>query len=119
MSNYLEPTDPGAFIDYPLKDSAEAAEMGFSHECPLCKGHGGWNLRVNAYPLHNKEDSPENRHNFSHFKAHCDTCHGWGYVREKDANHIHKWEFVRNTGNCLNLYHCSGCSKDWEVDSSG
>lgn len=114
---YLEPTDDGAFEDFPIIDPLPAAESGMVHECPQCKGRGGWNLRLNAYPLHGKENSPENRHKFSHFKAHCDNCHGYGYVFPMQANHIHKWKFVKNTGKCLNLYECE-CGKKWEVDSS-
>lgn len=110
---YLEPHDVGAFDDYPLMDVIEDKSV-----CPKCKGHGGWNLRLNAYPLHEKENTPENRHRYSHFRASCDNCQGYGYVNNENANHIHKWTFVKNIGNCLNLYECSGCGQNWQVDSS-
>lgn len=115
--SYLEPTDPGAFEDYPRIDPLPAAEMGLVHECLQCKGHGGWNLRLNAYPLHGKKNTPENRHLYSHFRASCSNCMGHGYVSPKDAEHIHKWEFVKNIGNCLNLHRCSECGQEWQIDS--
>lgn len=118
MGKYLESTDPGAFDDYPRRDALKAAEIGLVHECLECKGHGGWNLTLNAYPLHGKENTPENRHRFSHFRVHCSNCNGMGYVRPENADHIHKWEHAGNAGNCLNLYRCSGCGQEWMVDSS-
>ena len=116
-TSYLNPTDEGAFVDYPLMDPSQAIAAGQA-ACPQCKAHGGWNLQLNAYSLHDKPDTPENRHKFSHFRCHCTTCNGHGYVDMKNATHIHTWEYVRNTGNCLNLYQCSGCGQNWEVDSS-
>lgn len=118
MQTYLEPTDPQAFIDHEVRDPAEAAKMGLTVLCPQCKGHGGWNLRLNAYPLHGKEDTPENRHLFSHFRASCSHCVGWGYVKPEDADHIHQWETVRSLGNCLRLDKCKVCGQEWQVDSS-
>jgi hypothetical protein len=118
MNTYIEPTDNDAFVDFPEK-AAPPEYMGLTVECPQCKGHGGWNLRLNEYRLHGKEDTPENRHLFSHFRAHCTQCQGYGYVTPDNADHIHKWKIVRNTGNCLNLYECEVCGRGWEVDSSG
>lgn len=114
---YLTPNDTDAFLDYPRLEP----HGSFNIECPRCKGHGGWNLRVNAYPLHGKENNPENRHRHSHFRGICDHCNGWGYVNEATANKCqgHDWVFVRNTGNCLNLYKCAHCGEQNEVDSSG
>ena len=110
---YLEPKDSGAFDDYPLMDNIENQSV-----CPQCKGHGGWNLKLNTYPLHEKENTPENRHRYSHFRASCNTCFGYGYVKPEMADHIHNWTFVKNTGNCLNLYECKDCGQKWEIDSS-
>jgi len=117
MTNYLEPTNPEAFIDYPGKQS-KPDYIPNSCECPKCKGYGGWNLKLNAYPLHFKEDTPQNRHLYSHFRAGCSHCFGWGWVREEDADHVHDWQFVHNIQNCLNLYDCSICGKQIEIDSS-
>lgn len=124
MNKYLEPTDADAFLDFPKKSLEKILESSpwmkdHSVECPQCKGHGGWNLRINAYPLHHHENTAENRHEFSHFRASCSHCHGWGYVKPEDANHVHEWVWVKNTGNCLNLHECKTCGKQWEIDSSG
>jgi hypothetical protein len=96
----------------------DAAKYGMTILCPQCRGHGGWNLRVNAYSMHGRPDTPENRHRYSHFRAHCDQCGGYGYVRPDDADHIHEWVRVKNIGNCLNLYECKVCKRQREVDSS-
>lgn len=118
MKTFMTHTDPNAFIDHPMADQEEAKKMGFSCLCQKCKGHGGWNLELNAYPLRGKDNTPENRHKYSHFRAHCTNCHGWGYVNETCGDHIHEWSFVRNLGNCLNLHRCDTCGKEWEIDSS-
>lgn len=119
MKTFLNPTDPDAFVDYPLQSAEEAAtNINCTHLCPKCKGHGGWNLELNAYPLNGKEDTPENRHKHSHFRAFCSQCEGWGYVREEDQDHVHDWVHARNVGNCLNVFKCSICDKEREVDSS-
>lgn len=117
MKTYLEPTDPDAFLDFPSKKEAKP-NYGYTEECPKCMGYGGWNLRVNAYPLHHREDNAENRHKHSHFKQSCYHCVGWGFVRPEDADHVHDWHHVKVLGNCLNLYECSVCNKKWQVDSS-
>lgn len=117
MGEYLNPTDEGAFVDYPMKKPGEpATEM-----CPLCKGHGGWNLKLNAYRMApGLKDTPENRHLHSHFRANCSNCNGWGYVvpGSLDATCIHDYQFHRNEGNCLNSYRCSRCKKTVTYDSS-
>lgn len=118
MKTYLEPTHPDAFVDYPEQDPKLAATYGMTSLCPQCKGHGGWNLELNSYPLHGKEDVPENRHLFSHFRASCPQCNGYGYVRQEDTDHIHKWNRTRNVGNCLNVWECEVCGKEMTVDSS-
>jgi len=118
MNVYLDTTDKDAFVDFPGKLRPSSAYPSRSSECPKCKGYGGWNLKLNAYPLHNLEDNAENRHKFSHFRQGCYHCSGWGWVREEDANHVHDWDFVSNLGNCLNLYECNICGKTWQVDSS-
>jgi hypothetical protein len=113
-SNYLEPTDPDAFVDFPVvSDIPEDATI-----CPKCKGHGGWNLRLNAYPLHNYDNIPENRHRFSHFRAACGACWSWGYLQPGQTC-VHEWSHYRNIGNCLNEWKCTICGQIREVDSSG
>ena len=118
MQIFIDRHDPDAFVDFPQADRAAAEEIGRTEECPKCQGHGGWNLKLNAYPLRQHADTPENRHKFSHFRASCDHCVGWGYVKPDDTDHIHEWIFVRNLGNCLNLHECEICGKQWQIDSS-
>ena len=117
MKTYLEHTDAQAFVDFPeVPNPPEYLEAAVL--CIKCKGHGGWNLKLNAYPLHQYEDTPENRHRYSHFRAGCSQCQGHGYVKPEDSDHIHEWKWVKNTGNCLNLHECEVCGKTREIDSS-
>jgi hypothetical protein len=115
---YLTPDDPHAFDDYPLAP-VPPPEYGFSDTpCPTCKGHGGWNLKVNSSPLHNYPDTPENRHLYSHFRASCGSCWGWGYLA-KGQTCAHEWTRSRSIGNCLSVWTCGKCGAEREVDSSG
>ena len=115
MKAYIEPTDPEAFVDFTRKEPA----YDYTKECPVCKGHGGWNIELNAYKMPNGyEDTPENRHLYVHYRASCSHCNGWGYVEESNNCPGHKWVFVRNLGRCYNLYKCAICGEEWEVDSS-
>jgi RecJ-like exonuclease len=116
MNKYLTPESPDAFVDYPMME----VHGDLTKICPTCHGHGGWNLLLNQYPLpFGQEDTAENRHKFVHFRSHCMHCNGWGYVREDEMCPGHEWRHIRNTGNCLNLYRCDHCGKEWEIDSSG
>lgn len=125
MHTYLEHDHPDAFLDYPEEQPENvlrmARERGATQRCHVCQGHGGWNLRLNAYNLWDREDTPENRHNFSHFKSSCGQCNGWGWIKP-DSNDAkcekHEWTHVRNTGRCLHLYECKKCGSQHEVDSS-
>lgn len=114
-NDFLEPDHPDAFRDYPKMDRTEYGPTG--DECPKCKGHGGWNLRLNAYPLHDMEDTPENRHRYSHFRASCGACWGWGYLQEGQTC-AHEWVNKRTVGNCLHEWECTKCGATREVDSS-
>jgi hypothetical protein len=105
MSEYLTPESPGAFDDLPILARPPMADTTIV--CPKCKGHGGWNLRLNTY-------GPG-----KHFQASCNQCNGWGYVRPgRDAECIHEDKHLRNTGNCLNVYGCVKCGREIEIDSS-
>jgi hypothetical protein len=116
MSEYLSPTDTGAFDDWVRREPESA--YGMSKECPVCRGYGGWNLALNAYPLHDYADTPENRHRYSHFRACCSHCNGWGYVHDSEMCSGHEWKFDRNLGRCYNRYRCIRCDKVSDVDSS-
>jgi hypothetical protein len=116
MKTYLTPDHPDAFIDH--DHMAPSPESGLTVECPKCKGHGGWNLELNAYPLRGTPDTPRNRHLFSHFRASCSNCWGWGHVKPEE-DHVHEWNRTRNVGNCENIWECEVCGKEITVDSSG
>lgn len=117
MSNFLESTDPDAFVDW-VKRKPEDCYIKDSKECPVCRGFGGWNLTLNAYPLRDRPDTPENRRNFSHFTCSCSTCYGWGYVERNMNCAGHVWEFQQNLGRCYNRYVCTSCGLINDVDSS-
>ncbi len=114
MSEYLTYDHPDAFVDFPKREPYGA----FTRECSVCKGHGGWNLRLNAYPLHNHPNTPENRHRYSHFKAQCSNCRGYGYVLPDQGDHAHEWVYHSNLGRCYNRYVCKTCGAFNDVDSS-
>lgn len=113
MKEYLTPDHPDAFVDWELRKP----ERDLTKMCPVCKGHGGWNLELNAYQ-NQYEDTPANRHLFSHFRAHCSHCNGWGYVEESEMCPGHEWETVKSLGNCLRLEKCRKCGAEIQVDSS-
>lgn len=112
-NGYLEPCDRDAFLDFPPPAAPEPGRI----TCLKCQGHGGWNLRVNAYgfPIPN---TPENRHKYTHFRAGCDNCNGWGVVPVEQEDHIHEWVRTGNAGNCLHVYRCESCRAEQIVDSS-
>lgn len=121
MTEYLNPSHPDAWVDYPPVERKANAYPQDTMECPRCKGHGGWNLRLNAYKLPDGyEDTSENRHKYVHFRSNCNNCNGWGYVNpnSRDATCIHDYKFLRNVGNCLNTYKCGKCGKEVTYDSS-
>ncbi len=110
---YLKPTDPDAFLDFPGKLPVEAGRK----ECPKCQGYGGWNLKVFAYPLHQHENTQENRHNFCHFRSGCSNCNSWGSVPESQTC-VHEWKETGRVGHCLHLWVCELCKQSRLVDSS-
>ena len=112
---YMDQNHPDAFLDYP---GIKKPEYGHTKLCPKCKGHGGWNLRLNAYSLHNYPNTAENRHRYSHFKCMCSHCSGWGYVLPTETCPGHEWQFLQNLGRCYNRYKCLICGKTSDVDSS-
>ena len=115
---YLDETGPDAFLDFPPVDRTKWPEE--SVDCPKCKGHGGWNLRLNAYPLrYDCEDTPEDRHRYTHFRASCGACWGWGYLDSRDSC-PHEWDSTSTkVGNCLHEWTCKLCKTTRLVDSSG
>ncbi|MEI2422606.1 hypothetical protein V6O07_20170, partial [Arthrospira platensis SPKY2] len=111
----IEPNDPGAFIDFP---PARAVPEGHK-TCPVCAGHGGWNRKLDVYPLPpDTLDTPENRHRYTHFKMFCRHCWGWGYVSTAVTCPGHEWVAIANLGSCRHRECCLHCGAEIEVDAS-
>ena len=119
----LKPADPGAIDDWPqlvldqLRDSSH--RHGYTKLCPLCGGHGGWNLQLNAHPLPPScGDTLHNRHLFVHSRAQCSHCAGWGWVHPNDNCPAHDFVKIRSKARCLHIYRCNRCGTERVVDSS-
>lgn len=88
-------------------------------KCPVCKGHGGWNIKLDAYGKG------------KHFQAFCTQCTGWGWVIKgsKDETCIHETEEishkeaqklgVQTWGMFCHVYRCKKCGQTAAYDSSG
>ena len=112
----MEATDKDAFLDFPLKEKSSFLPSDYV-SCPVCKGHGGWNLSLNSFPLHGKENTAENRHLYSHFRCSCNQCNSLGWTSKENVC-IHDMIHVAKIGACLNTYECSKCNTTMQVDSS-
>lgn len=149
MSEYSTHNSSDAFVDFPeplmhLNVPYRGKLPEGQVLCAQCKGHGGWNLRLNAYPrtkdqkehiqenraLHGLEalSDQEFRHLYEHFRACCSNCNGWGYVDASQGDHIHTWkELSRDEcrkkglthfGMCYHVYKCETCAETMATDSS-
>lgn len=107
----MENTDPNVFLDWDKK----SPWFSYTKECKICQCFGGWNLAINEYRLKG-DDTRENRLE-RHFKQVCQNCYGRGYVDQNETCEGHDWQWVRNSGRCLNIYKCAKCGKQTEVDS--
>lgn len=116
MQQYLTYTDTDAFTDWPKMQPNII--FGYTKECNRCNGHGGWNLKLNAYPLHHYENNRENRHRYSHFRAVCDHCNGWGYTSPDESCIGHEWKLNKNLNSYQQQYQCLHCVKSMYVDTS-
>lgn len=107
MSNYLEVTDPKAFLDIERR-KADDYPYGEPVECPVCKGYGKWNLRIDAY-------GPG-----KHFRAGCGQCNGWGYVTKGSADESCKHEYKEMPSKRMfeHNYKCTRCGALKTTDSS-
>ena len=124
MTRYLDPRvdDPAlCFKDLPIMKKPDGYFQD-SIFCPLCQGHGGWNLVLDQY----KAYEPPN----CHFRAHCNQCNGWGYVskgsihetcihecRELSSEECNK-KNIRHYGMCWHVYECTKCGYIYSQDSS-
>lgn len=116
MQTFLDENSPDAHTDFPVKPERPDHLPG-SQECPRCKGHGGWNLRLNAYPLHNLPDTPETRHRNAHFRANCPQCNGYGWT--DDIACIHEFVRVGSVAMHEHIDRCAKCATERIYDSSG
>lgn len=107
--DYMGPDDPDAFLGFPVRENPSKyfSNRPMVH-CPVCKGHGGWNLKLKAF------------RDGSHFQCACNQCNGWGWVEQSstDATCIHEFQRV-TIGNCLHEETCTKCGETRVVDSSG
>jgi len=78
-------------------------------KCPLCHGHGRWNLLLNEY-------GPG-----KHFQQACQ-CNGWGWVEagSPDATCIHDMKEIApdQPWRCWHTYKCQKCGHTVSHDSS-
>jgi hypothetical protein len=116
LVQYMDHTHPDAFVDFEKLEPM--VNTGYTKPCPVCQCYGGWNLKLNAYPLHNYPNTAENRHRYSHFRSNCSHCNGYGYTLPTETCSGHEWERKQNLGRCYTLYVCKKCNKNMEVDSS-
>lgn len=103
MQAYLTHDDPAAYEGLPKLQPN--LQYGFVHECPKCKGHGGWILRKDAYGAG------------EHFMAGCADCGGFGYTHDP-VTCVHDWSERETIGRCLHTWTCSKCGAQQTVDSS-
>ncbi len=113
---FMSETDPDAHVDFPEKPISPNYTPN-AQECPRCKGHGGWNLRLNAYPLHSLEDTAANRHRYAHFRASCPQCNGYGWT--DDLACIHDYERAESIAMFQHVEQCRKCGTSRLLDSSG
>lgn len=113
---YLDENHPDAFRDFPAKPE-KPSFMPDAVECPRCKGHGGWNLDLNCYPLHGYDDTPENRHRYGHFRAGCPQCGGHGWTN--DVACVHDFAEVGSVAMFQHVHRCQKCGVERVYDSTG
>lgn len=113
---YLTPNDKDAFLDFPIR----RLKIPHTHKvCHVCRGYGGWNLRVNAYRIKGRyRNTSKNRHLHSHFRCVCTSCHGSGIIPNEESCPGHNYVHLENLGRCYNRLICTVCGKTWDVDSS-
>ncbi len=102
---YVPFEDALVFLDLPLLSKPEDVPNK-RYICPVCKGHGHWNLELDAYGKG------------QHFRAACFQCNGWGWVDEKDKDCVHEFKEIALVGRCLHKMQCSKCGQERTVDSS-
>ncbi|MCI0461143.1 MAG: hypothetical protein L0Z62_29705 [Gemmataceae bacterium] len=105
--------DATDFTDIPLQQPPGIG--GLVHVCPKCRGHGRWNLRLDAY-------GPG-----KHFQCGCGQCNGWGFVGESDWRCVHDYREltpaecgtrgIPHYGMCWHVLECVTCGRCLSYDS--
>jgi hypothetical protein len=107
---YIQSGDREAWVDYPAQKAVPPSYLsGYTKRCPTCRGHGGWNLLLSAFPLSGKDNTVENRHLFSHMRATCHACSGHGWIRPDDDRCTHEFRMT-GVSNKLTHFSCVNCS---------
>jgi len=93
---YVQPGDAEAWVDWPVVNQRAPAWMSKdSEKCGICRGHGGWNLLLAAYPLvEGRDNTSENRHLFSHMRTSCHACSGHGWILTSEKRCVHEYRYV-------------------------
>lgn len=114
---YIQPGDPEAWIDFPPPRESAPPQLGSSAErCSICRGHGGWNLLLGAFPVTSLENTSEIRHMYSHMKATCQGCSGHGWVRPEGRGCVHEYRWVGVSGK-LTHFTCVHCNSTVSWDT--
>lgn len=89
--------------------------------CPKCKGYGGWNLRLNAFPPVYAQCTSEPPIP-GHFQASCGQCWGWGWVEaaSADVGCVHSFTEIApdQPWRCWHTIRCTQCGRTRSYDSS-
>lgn len=115
--NYLNEDSKDAFLDMEVLERPDLRYASMKDKkwvlCPKCKGHGGWNLKLNAYP---DQKVPK----MKHFRSSCSQCWSWGWVEEEslDATCVHDWEHTTHKMFDHSMT-CTKCGRERRYDSSG
>jgi hypothetical protein len=102
MHGYLNPGDPGSFLDCTVRENWDPERLKY---CPVCRGHCEYNLKIDAY-------GPGR-----HFRGVCAHCNGSGLVDIRQTCDEHVWKHTRELGRCYNEYTCVKCGAVHHIDS--
>lgn len=112
---YVQPGDREAWVDFPEPRKQPPTWMSDAVHCGICRGYGGWNLLLGAFPLI-RDNTAENRHEYSHMKATCHGCAGHGWVKAADRRCVHEFRWM-GVSDRLTHFSCVHCKEavSWDV----
>ena len=107
---YIQSGDSEAWVDWPERRGIPLFMSKDSVQCVQCKGHGGWNLLLGAYPLNEQISTPDSRHAYSHMKTTCHVCAGHGWISDNNRSCVHEYRLShvvnhRTQFNCVKCKH--------------